>query len=146
KIPSGTVAVPGLPPVGLPSNFVTSEQTFWGPRGSIEYTRNDLFGRAQSITVNALAGRLDQRASAGWLDPSFLNSSWSASLTFSAERSSQNPIFTSEQGLAVLQFHRFLDAKRTKSISLQYSFTRSGLTNLLVPTLVLPDDRNVRLS
>jgi outer membrane protein assembly factor BamA len=146
KIPSGTVALPGLPPVGLPSNFVTSEQTFWGPRGSIEYTRSDLFGRAQSITVNALAGRLDQRASAGWLDPSFFNSSWSAGLTFSGERSSENPIFTSDQGLAVLQFRRFLDAKRTKSISLEYSFTRSGLTNLLVPTLVLPQDRNVRLS
>lgn len=146
KIPSGTVALPGLPPVGLPSNFVTSEQTFWGPRGSLEYTRSDLFGRAQSITVNGLAGRLDQRASAGWLDPSFWNSSWSAGLTFSGERSSQNPIFTSDQGLAVLQFRRFLDAKRTKSISLEYSFTRSGLTDLLVPALVLPQDRNVRLS
>ena len=31
NVPGGTVAVPGLPPVGLPANFQTSEQTFWGP-------------------------------------------------------------------------------------------------------------------
>src|SRR5262249_20431079 len=37
SIPSGTVALPGLPPVGLPENFTTSEETFWGPTGSIEY-------------------------------------------------------------------------------------------------------------
>jgi outer membrane protein insertion porin family len=145
-IPSGTVALPGLPPVGLPSNFVTSEKTFWGPRGSIEYTRGDLFGRAESLSLNALAGRLDQRASTSWLDPSFWNSIWTATATISAERSSQNPIFTSAQGQASLQFQRFLDAKKTKSVFLRYSFTRTNLSNLLVPDLVLTGDRNVRLS
>ena len=34
SVPSGTVAVPNLPPVGLPSNFKTSQVTFYGPRGS----------------------------------------------------------------------------------------------------------------
>ena len=33
SIPSGTVALPNLPPVGLPSNFTTSQTTFYGPRG-----------------------------------------------------------------------------------------------------------------
>jgi outer membrane protein insertion porin family len=146
KIPSGTIALPGLPPVGLPSNFVTSQQTFWGPRGSIEYTRNDLFGRAQAMTLNALAGRLDQRVSGSWLDPSFWNSVWTSTVTISGERSSQNPIFTSEQGQGVVQFQRYMDAKRTKSFIARYSFTRTNLSNLLIPDLVLPQDRNVRLS
>jgi outer membrane protein insertion porin family len=146
KIPSGTVALPGLPPVGLPSNFETSQQTFWGPRGSITYTRNDLFGRAESMTLNALAGRLDQRASGSWLDPSFFNSAWISTFTISGERTSENPIFTSQQGQGSLEFRRYLDAKRTKSLSLRYSFTRTNLSNLLAPDLVLPEDRNVRLS
>ena len=146
QVPSGTVALPGLPPVGLPSNFVTSEQTFWGPRGSISYTRNNLFGRAQSMTLNAFGGRLDQRASANWLDPSFWNSIWVSTLTFSIEHSSQNPIFTSDQGQGVLQFQRYIDAKRTKLITFAYSFTRTDISNLLIPDLVLPEDRNVRLS
>lgn len=146
KIPNGTIALPGLPPVGLPSNFETSQQTFWGPRGSIEYTRNDLFGRAQSMTLNALAGRLDQRTSASWLDPSFWNSVWTSTVSVSLERSSENPIFTSTQGQGVIQFQRYMDAKRTKSISFQYNFIRSDLTNLLIPSLVLAQDRNVRLS
>jgi outer membrane protein assembly factor BamA len=132
--------------VGLPSNFVTSQKTFWGPRGSIEYTRSNLFGRAESLTLNALAGRLDQRASVGWQDPSFWNSVWTGSVTISGERSSQNPLFTSDQGQAGIQFQRYLDAKRTKSIFIRYGFSRTNLNNLLAPDLVLPQDRNVRLS
>lgn len=145
-VPSGTVALPGLPPVGLPSNFVTSEQTFWGPRGSISYTRSNLFGRAEIANVNALAGRLDQRAAGSWLDPSFFNSAWISAVTISAERNSENPIFTSQQGQGSLEFRRYLDAKRTKTLSLRYTFTRTNLSHLLVPDLVLPEDRNVRLS
>jgi hypothetical protein len=34
SIPSGTVALPNLPPVGLPSNFTTSQTTYYGPRGT----------------------------------------------------------------------------------------------------------------
>jgi outer membrane protein assembly factor BamA len=146
KVPGGTVALPGLPPVGLPSNFVTSEQTFWGPRGSIEYSRTNFLGRAQTLAVNALAGRLDQRASGSWLDPSFWNSVWIATASLSGERSSQNPLFTSRQVQAGLTFQRNLDAKRTKTLFLRYSFTRTNLSDLLTPELVLPEDRNVRLS
>src|SRR4029077_2887302 len=32
RIPSVTIALPGLPPVGLPTSFKTSQKTFWGPR------------------------------------------------------------------------------------------------------------------
>src|SRR5215467_13727336 len=108
KVPSGTVALPGLPPVGLPSNFVTSEQTFWGPRGSIAYTRTNLFGRAQTLNLNGFAGRLDQRASGSWLDPSFWNSIWTTTATVSIERNSENPLFTARQGQGVLQFQRYM--------------------------------------
>ena len=42
SIPSGTIALPGLPPVGLPSTFQTSQKTFWGPRATFQYTRQQL--------------------------------------------------------------------------------------------------------
>ena len=51
SVPGGTVAVPGLPPVGVPSNFKTSEETFWGPRGSVEYDRRNFRGRAETVTI-----------------------------------------------------------------------------------------------
>jgi outer membrane protein insertion porin family len=146
NVPGGTVAVPGLPPVGLPSNFKTSEQTFWGPRGSIEYTRRNFRGRAETVTVGLFAARLDQRANAGWLNPRFWNSTWTSTVSASIERSSQNPLFTSRLGRGGIQFQRYLDAKKTKSVYVSYNFSRTNLTNLLVPGLVLPEDQNVRLS
>ena len=63
SIPSGTVALPNLPPIGLPSNFTTSETTFYGPRGTVQYTRNNLRGKGESLSFTAFAGRLDQRGS-----------------------------------------------------------------------------------
>ena len=61
NIPSGTVAIPGLPPIGLPSNFTTSQKTYYGPRGTFEYTRNNMRGKGESLSLTAFAGRLDQR-------------------------------------------------------------------------------------
>ncbi|HJT52580.1 MAG TPA: POTRA domain-containing protein [Candidatus Angelobacter sp.] len=146
NVPGGTVAVPGLPPVGLPSNFKTSEQTFWGPRGSIQYTRRDVRGRAETINIGVFAARLDQRVNAGWLNPRFWNSSWTSTVSASIERSSENPLFTSRLGRAGIQFQRYLDAKKTKSVYVRYNFSRTNLNNLLDPDLVLPTDQNVRLS
>jgi outer membrane protein insertion porin family len=145
-VPGGTVAVPGLPPVGLPSNFKTSESTFWGPRGSIEYTRRNFRGRAETVSAGMLAGRLDQRATGGWNIPNFWNSTWTSTLSLSGERSSQNPIFTERLVQANQEFQRYLDAKKTKSVFVRYSFRRTTLSNLLTPDLVLPEDRSVRLS
>jgi outer membrane protein assembly factor BamA len=39
-----------------------------------------------------------------------------------------------------------LDAKKTKTLSFRYSFNVTGLSNLLIPELVPPQDRHVRLS
>lgn len=146
SLPGGTVAVPGLPVVGVSGNFTTSEQTFWGPRGSIEYTRRNFRGRAETIKMGVYAARLDQRANAGWVNPRFWNSSWNSTVNATVERSSQNPLFTSRLAQGGTQFQRYLDAKKTKSVYIRYTFSRTNLTNLLIPALVLPEDQNVRLS
>lgn len=146
SVPSGTVAVPGLPPIGLPSTFKTSEKTFWGPRGSIEYTRKNLRGKAESITLNGVAGRLDQRGSFIYTDPYFRWTKWTASLTASGEHNSQNPIFTSRQGLGTMQFQRPLNPDRTQNFFIRYTFSETGLTRLLIPDLVPSSDQHVRLS
>ncbi len=146
SVPSGTVAVPGLPPVGLPSNFKTSQATFWGPRGTIEYTRNNLRGKAESLTFTGLGARLDQRGSIIFTDPSFRWTSWAADVSISGEHNSQNPIFTSRLGQLGLQFHRPLDKKKTKNWFFRYNFSETGLTRLLIPELVPASNRHVRLS
>jgi outer membrane protein insertion porin family len=146
SVPSGTVAVPGIPPVGLPSNFKTSEKTFWGPRGSFEYTRKNMRGRAESLSVSGLAARLDQRGSFIYNIPSFRNSSWSVTGNLNGEHNSENPIFTAITGGGGLQFQRNLDAKKSKSLILRYNLSYTALSKLLIPDLVPAEDQNVRLS
>ncbi|MGE5324566.1 MAG: POTRA domain-containing protein [Actinomycetota bacterium] len=146
SVPGGTVAAPGLPPVGLPNTFKTSEQTFWGPRGSIEYTRRNFRGRAETVTLGAFGSRLEQRVNAGWLIPRFWNSTWTSTLTVSGDRSSVNPLFTSRLATAGVEFQKYLDAAQEKSIYIRYNFSHTNLSNLLIPDLVLPSDQNVRLS
>lgn len=146
SIPSGTIALPGLPPVGLPTKFSTSQQTFWGPEGSIEYTRRNFRGRAETVTLSAFGGRLDQRASASWANPTIWNTGWSSTVTFSGERTSENPIFTARLGGAGIQFQHYLDKDRQKSVIFRYDFRRTNLSNIAIPDLVLPEDQNVRLS
>ncbi len=146
SVPSGTIAVPGLPPIGLPSSFRTSEKRFWGPRGSVQYARRNFRGRAQTLNFTVFAARLDQRLNGNWVNPTFWNTSWSSTVLASAERSTENPIFTSRLGEGGIQFQRFVDRKKTESIFLRYNFRRTNITNLLIPDLVPPEDRNVRLS
>ncbi|HKD80529.1 MAG TPA: POTRA domain-containing protein [Candidatus Angelobacter sp.] len=146
SIPSGTVALPGLPPVGLPAQFETSQQTFWGPEGSIEYTRRNFRGRAQTLILSAFAGRLDQRGAASWANPSFWNGGWISTVTLSAERNSTNPIFTARQGGLGIQFQHYLDKNRQKFVVVRYDFRRTSLSNIVIPDLVLPEDQNVRIS
>jgi outer membrane protein insertion porin family len=146
SLPSGTVALPGLPPVGLPSNFRTSQKTFWGPRGNFTYTRKNFRGKAETITIAGLAARLDQRLNIAFLDPHFRFTKWSANLTLSGERDSENPIFTSRLFEAGWQFQRALNKDKTTNFFLRYSFREVGLANLLLPDLVPPQDRHIRLS
>jgi outer membrane protein assembly factor BamA len=146
SVPSGTVAVPGIPPVGLSEEFKTSEKTFWGPRGNIEYTRRNFRGRGETLSFTGLAGRLDQRGTASLQDPHFRGTRWASNITVAGEHNSTNPIYTSRFGEAGFQLQRTLDQDKTQNLFLRYNFRDTGLTRLLIPELVPEQDRRVRLS
>lgn len=144
NVPSGSVAVPGLPTVGL--KVAPSGNTFASPRGSIEYTRLNVRGLGETAAVSLLLARLDQKAIASYTDPHFRASSWQALTSLSAERTTENPLFQARLADASLQFERFLDRKKTRQLQIRYDFNHTKLSQLIVPELVLPPDRNVRLS
>jgi outer membrane protein assembly factor BamA len=146
NIPSGTVVVPGLPPVGLPTSFKPNQQTFWGPDGTFEYTRRNLRGRAEYFVVSAYAGRLDQRLDFAYTQPSLRNSSWKGSAILSAEHNATNPIFTARIGNLGYQLQKPLNAKKTTNLFLRYNFQLTRISNLLIPELVPPNQLNVHLS
>ena len=145
-IPSGTVAVPGLPPVGLPGNFVTSEKTFWGPEGTFEYTRLNMRGHADTFTFSSFAGRLDQRASVNYAQPGIFGSKWEGNTLVSGENNSQNPIFSDLVGSAGYQVKRPLNEKKTTNLFFRYNLQYTDIHNLLIPELVPPNQLRVRLS
>ncbi len=146
SVPSGTVALPNLPPVGLPSTFKTSQSTFYGPRGTFDYTRKNFRGKAESITLSGLAGRLDQRGSFVYADPSFRWTHWQSNFNITGEHNSENPIFTSRLGEVGWQLQRSLNPDKTQNLFLRYAFRETGLTRLLIPQLVPSEDLHVRLS
>lgn len=146
SIPSGTVALPNLPPVGLPSNFTTSQATFWGPRGTFQYTRNNLRGKGESFSFTAFAGRLDQRVAAYYIDPNFFWSPWRATPSFSYEKNEENPIFSSQQEQGTFQIQRPIDKAEKNILFLRYGYSHTNLTHVLIPALVSPADQNVLLS
>jgi len=146
SIPSGTVALPNLPPIGLPSNVKTSQVTFYGPRGSVQYTRNNLRGKGESLSFTAFAGRLDQRAAIYYINPNLRWSQWKATSSFTAERNGQNPIFSSQQEIGSYQIQRFIDAAKRDLFFVRYTFNKTDLTRVEIPELVLEADRHVRLS
>ena len=146
SVPSGTVALPGLPPVGLPSNFTTSQTTYYGPRGSIQYTRNNYRGKGESLSFTGFAGRLDQRAAAYYIDPNFRWSKWGSTTSLLVEKDEENPVYSSQIEIASYQFQRFLDKKKEDVFFLRYSFSQTDLTRILIPDLVPIQDQHVRLS
>jgi outer membrane protein assembly factor BamA len=146
SVPTGTVALPGLPAVGLPSTFKTSQQTFTGPRVNFEYTRSNVQGKAETMTFGGLYGPLQRRGSFVFSDPNFLWSPWTASLTLTGEYNKENPIFTSRLGQSGFQLQKPLNSNRTQNLLLRYTFSETRLTNLLIPELVPPADLHTRLS
>jgi outer membrane protein assembly factor BamA len=146
SVPGGTVAVPNLPPIGLPQNFTTSQSTFYGPRGTVQYTRNNLRGKAESITATAMAGRLDQRFALYYINPDLRWSSWKATTQLSFERNEQNPIFSSRIRLASLEVQRPLDRAQKNILFFRYSYSKTDLTHVLVEDLVPARDQHVQLS
>ena len=146
SIPSGTVALPNLPPIGLPSNFTTSQKTFYGPRGTFQFTRNNVRGKGESLSFTGFAGRLDQRAAAYYIDPNFRWSKWGSTTSILVERDEENPVYSAQIENGSFQLQRFLDKKKEDVFFLRYSFSQTDLTRILIPELVLPQDQHVRLS
>lgn len=146
SVPTGTVALPGLPTVGLPSTFKTSQQNFMGPRVNLQYTRTNVRGKAETMTFGGLYGPLDRRGTFAFTDPNFRWTNWNASLTLTGEYNKENPIFTSRIGQFGFQLQRPLNSNRTQNLLLRYTFSETGLTNLLIPDLIPLDDRRTRLS
>ena len=147
NIPSGTVAVPGLPPVNLNGNNVApSQSTFASPRGSIEFTRRNMRGLAETASASILLSRLDQRALTTYGQPHFAGTQWSSLYSFSLERNTENPLFAANLGDLSFQIERLLNRKTNTRLQLRYDFNKTVLSHLLVDELVLPQDRNVHLS
>jgi outer membrane protein insertion porin family len=147
SIPSGTVALPNLPPVGLPSNFSSSQVTYYGPRGSFEYTRNNVGGKGDRFPFTGFAGRLDQRGAAYYIVPDFQWSPWKATTSASADHVTK-------------RIRSSLRSRSSQALSCSGHWTRPGRTRcfcvtasprptsraILIPDLVLPQDEHVRLS
>jgi outer membrane protein insertion porin family len=145
--PSGSVAVPGLPTIGLGKNQIApSQSTFASPRGSVQFTRRNMRGLAETFSTSLLLSRLDQRALVTYAQPHFIGSQWNSLSSFSLERTTENPLFAAGLGDATLQVERLISQKYNTRLQVRYNFNKTSLSHLLVPQLVLPQDRNIHLS
>jgi outer membrane protein assembly factor BamA len=132
--------------VSLGNKFTTSQKSFFGPRFSFQFARRDLRGRAETAAVGFLFSRLDQRGTFTYTDPRLRGSRWASLFSVSGERTTENPIYAAELAQASWQIEKILDAKRTKTVRVRYSFQHTNLSNITIPELVLPQDQRVRLS
>jgi outer membrane protein insertion porin family len=147
NVPSGSVAVPGLPPVDLGNHEIApSEATYAGPRGSIEFSRRNMRGLAETASALLLLSRLDQQIVLSYTQPQFIGSAWSSLTSFAVERTTENPLYAAELGNASFQVERLVNRTNNTRLQLRYNFNKTYLTDLLVPELVLEQDRDVRLS
>jgi outer membrane protein insertion porin family len=147
NIPSGTVAVPGGPTIQLGNNQIApSQSTFASPRGSVEFDRHNMRGLGETASASLVLSRLDQRALTTYAQPHFVDSKWSSLSSFSLERTTENPLFGANLGDVSFQLERLINRKNNTRFQIRYDFNKTVLSNLLVPALVLPQDRNVHLS
>src|SRR5579871_253277 len=148
NVPTGTVALPGGGgSIGLGGNQIApSQSSFASPRGSIEFTRRNMRGLGETASASLLFSRLDQRALTTYAQPHFIGSNWQSSTTFSLERNSENPLFTAGLGDLTFQVERQISRKSNTRLQIRYDFNKTILSHILVPGLVLDQDRNVRLS
>ena len=145
--PAGSVAVPGLPPIDLQNHEIApSESTYAGPRGSIEFLRRNVRGLGETASALVLVSRLDQQIVLSYTQPHIRGSKWSSLTSFSGERTTENPLYAAQLGTASFQVERLINPKSNTRVQFRYAFNKTYLTDLLVPELVLPQDRDVRLS
>jgi outer membrane protein insertion porin family len=147
NVPSGTVAVPGGPAIGLGNNKIApSQSTFASPLGSVQFTRHNMRGLAETWSASLVLARLDQRALTTYAQPHFFGSQWGSLSSFSLERNSQNPLFSASLGDLSFQVERLLNRRNNTRLQFRYDLNKTVLSHLLVPELVLPQDLNVHLS
>lgn len=147
NVPTGTVAVPGLPAINLGQyQLAPSQATYASPRGSIEFNRRNMRGLGETASTTLLLSRLDQRFLATYAQPHFIGSQWSSLTGFSVERTTENPLFAATLGDASFQVERLISRKSNTRMQIRYDFNKTALSHLIVPELVLPMDRNVLLS
>ncbi|HXN64332.1 MAG TPA: POTRA domain-containing protein [Candidatus Acidoferrales bacterium] len=146
NVPIGAVVLPGLPVVGLGSKFTTSERTFVGPRGSIDYTRRAIGGLDHTLTVSLLGSRLDQRLVSTYADAHFRGSNWTSLLSLEGERTTENPIFAAAVVQGSFQVQRVIDRKKHDTLQFRYTFQHTTLSHVIIPDLVPLDALSVRLS
>jgi outer membrane protein assembly factor BamA len=147
NVPSGTVAVPGLPTINLNGNKIApSQSTFASPRGSVEFNRRNMRGLGETVSATILLSQLDQRALTTYSQPHFIGSQWSSLSSLSIERTTENPLFAARLGDVSFQVERLLSRKSNTRLQIRYDFNKTSLSQLLVPELVLQQDRSVRLS
>jgi outer membrane protein assembly factor BamA len=103
-------------------------------------------GKGESFSFTAFAGRLDQRGAIYYIDPNFFWSKWRSTASVSYEKNEENPIYSSQQELASYQAQRTIDHSKADTVFFRYGYSKTNLTRILIPDLVLPQDRNVRLS
>src|SRR5579872_1553729 len=148
NVPTGTVALPGGGgTIGLGGNQIApSQSAFASPRGSVEFSRRNMRGLGETFSASLLLSRLDQKALTTYAQPHFMGTQWQSVGTFSLERTSENPLFTASLGDVSFQVERLLHPKSNTRLQLRYDFNKTVLSHLLVPELVLDQDRNVLLS
>jgi outer membrane protein insertion porin family len=146
NIPVGEVALPGLPPIGLGSKFTVTQKSFFGPRGSFALARHDIFGRAETATISTVLSRLNQSGEFTYSDPRLFRADWGSLFSLSAQRSTENPIYTAVVEQASYQAEKAFKGAKPRNLIFRYSFQRVDLSNILIPDLVLPQDQHVRLS
>jgi outer membrane protein insertion porin family len=103
-------------------------------------------GLAETASASLLLSRLDQLAVAAYAQPHFLASQWSSLTSFSVEHTTENPLFAAGLGDLSFQVERLVSRKTNTRLQLRYDFNKTILSHLLVPELVLPQDRNIHLS
>lgn len=146
SLSSGVLVLPGLPTIGLPKNFTVLEKRIISPQGSLEYSRLNMRGKAETASVSVLASTLDQKLVLTYADPHFEGTNWKSLLSVSAERTTQNPLFAARLGEGSFQLSRALNATGNKRLQFEYDFQRTSLGSLLIENFIPAEDQNIHLS
>ncbi len=148
NVPTGTVALPGGgATIGLGNNQIApSQSTFASPRGLVEFTRRNIRGLGETASASILLSRLDQKVLSTYGQPHFIGTEWHSLTSFSIERNSENPLFTAGMGDVSFQLERLMNRKTNTRLQFRYDFNKTDLSHLIVPELVLDQDRHVLLS